>query len=184
MTHQLAAANETLRQLSFRDGLTGVANRRHFDEQLTVELGRCLRDQDFLSLIMFDIDYFKYYNDYYGHLQGDDCLKKVAAAAEKALQRPGNVLARYGGEEFAIILPQTDSEGAIMMAERIKTNVSDLMIPHARSKCHRFVSISLGVGTMAPGVARTAEELIQLADQALYRAKELGRNQVIANEGI
>ncbi|TGE34369.1 response regulator [Desulfosporosinus sp. Sb-LF] len=184
VTRQLEAANKTLRHRSLSDGLTGVANRRHFDEVLLNELGRSKRDKHPLSFVMLDIDFFKLYNDTYGHLQGDDCLRKVALAAQNTLKRTGDFLARYGGEEFAVILPNTDSEGALTLANEIRLAIENLRIPHSASKCKDIVTISLGVATLHPGEDITHEELIKLADQALYLSKESGRNKVSHYENI
>jgi diguanylate cyclase (GGDEF)-like protein len=183
VTRQLAASVEVLRQLSLRDGLTGVANRRHFDEILASELSRSKREHQYLSLVMFDIDFFKAYNDRYGHLQGDDCLRLVATSAAHSLSRSGDLLARYGGEEFAVILPQTDVVGAAVVAEQIRSAVADLHIAHAASNCNDMVTISLGVGVFDPKEAIAPEDLIKRADWALYRSKENGRNQVSVNNG-
>jgi diguanylate cyclase (GGDEF)-like protein len=178
VTRQLEAAFETLHNLTLRDGLTGVGNRRYFDEMLANELSRCKREKNPLSLLMLDIDYFKLYNDTYGHLQGDDCLRMVALTAQNALKRPGDCLARYGGEEFSAILPNTSPFGAFKVAEQIRVAIENLQIPHIASKCKDTVTISLGVSCFKPGEDTSPTDLIKLADQALYEAKEIGRNRV------
>ena len=178
VTHQLEAANETLQQLSFGDGLTGVANRRHFDKELAEELSRAKRENTSLSLLMFDIDFFKLYNDTNGHFQGDDCLRMVALTAQKALNRPGDCLARYGGDEFSVILPNTNLAGAFAIAEQIREAIENSQIPHVASKCKDTVTISVGVGSFKPVDDILSSDLIKMADHALYHAKETGRNRV------
>jgi len=178
VTRQMEAANETLYNLTLRDGLTGVGNRRHFDDVLTHELSRSKREKNPLSLLMIDIDFFKLYNDTYGHLQGDDCLCMVALTAQNTLKRPGDCLTRYGGEEFSIILPNTNSVGAYEIAEQIRVAIENLQIPHVASKCKDTVTISIGVSSFKPGEDASPTDLIKQADQALYQAKETGRNRV------
>jgi len=169
-------AEETLKRLSSLDGLTGIANRRHFDEIINLEWKRSLREGEPLSLIMADIDFFKFYNDTYGHQCGDDCLKKVAAAIKKGLKRPGDLVARYGGEEFAVILPDTPLEGAQAVAEDLRLRIEALGIIHAKSPLAGKVTVSLGVASILPKQDLNVEALILAADQALYRAKNEGRN--------
>lgn len=170
----------TLQQLSLMDGLTEIANRRNFDETLIREWKRAKRNgsQNGLSLIMFDIDYFKAYNDSYGHQAGDDCLRKVTAIAKGTAGRPSDTLARYGGEEFAIILPDTNSTGALRLAEKLRFAVENERIPHVGSKISDVVTISIGVSTYVPNAAILPEQLIAEADQALYYSKANGRNSV------
>ncbi len=170
----------TLQQLSLMDGLTEIANRRNFDETLIREWKRAKRNgsQNGLSLIMFDIDYFKAYNDSYGHQAGDDCLRKVTAIAKGTAGRPSDTLARYGGEEFAIILPDTNITGALGLAEKLRIAVEDEKIPHVGSKISDVVTISIGVSTCFPNAAILPEQLIAEADQALYYSKANGRNSV------
>lgn len=177
---KLAAANRTLQKLSALDGLTSIPNRRRFDEVLKKEWHRAMREQKSMSLIMLDIDFFKLYNDHYGHQGGDDCLKRVASALEKALHRETDMLARYGGEEFAAILPDTDQEGAIQIAETMRVAVQDQKLTHAKSKVSDYVSISIGVGTAVPERDSEPDIIIAVADQALYQSKEDGRNRVTA----
>jgi len=167
-----------LQDLSRRDGLTGLANRRHFDESLDKEWKRALREKDPLSIIMCDIDFFKAFNDLYGHQSGDDCLLAVARVLEAALRRPLDVAARYGGEEFVVVLPGTDREGALAVAGSIRSSIEALAIPHASSSAAPVVTISLGVASVVPATDSAAAEMLAAADQALYRAKGEGRNRV------
>ena len=160
------------------DGLTGIPNRRHFDETLAIEWRRALRSGQPLSLIMADIDYFKNYNDTYGHLEGDACLRMVATQLRQSLRRPGDLVGRWGGEEFACILPETDSTGAMIVAEQLRKSIIDLAIPHASSSVAPIVTISLGATTMIPNPGTDAIELIKRSDEALYKAKRAGRNQI------
>lgn len=177
---QLAEANRTLQKLSSLDGLTGIANRRTFDETLSKEWNRAVRDQKPLGLIMLDIDFFKLYNDHYGHQRGDDCLKKVAKGLEAAINRDADFLARYGGEEFSAILPDTDIQGAVKVAEEMRQSVKSLHIEHVKSKVSDFVSISIGVASMIPQNDTEQETLIAAADQALYKAKDEGRDRIMS----
>jgi len=177
---QLAEANRTLQKLSSLDGLTGIANRRTFDETLSKEWNRAVRDQKPLGLIMLDIDFFKLYNDHYGHQGGDDCLKKVAKGLEAAINRDADFLARYGGEEFSAILPDTDIQGAVKVAEEMRQSIKSLHIEHVMSKVSDIVSISIGVASMIPQNDTEQETLIAAADQALYKAKEEGRDRIMS----
>jgi two-component system chemotaxis family response regulator WspR len=174
---QLADANIELQKLAALDGLTGIANRRRFDQALHTEWQRASREQRPLSLIMCDVDCFKAYNDTYGHLAGDLCLKRSAAVFTEHLKRPADIVARYGGEEFAIILPETAAEGALQIAEACRAHIEALAIAHTGS-ANGVVTLSLGVATMAPTPALSAETLIERADKALYAAKQGGRNRV------
>ncbi|MFZ5799495.1 MAG: diguanylate cyclase domain-containing protein [Thermodesulfobacteriota bacterium] len=178
---ELAEANQILQRLSSLDGLTGIPNRRRFDEVLKAEWHRAIRHSTSLSLIMLDIDFFKLYNDRYGHQGGDECLKKVAKALEKGGRRDTDLVARYGGEEFAVILPETGVKGAMEVAEIMRANVLDLKIPHESSKVSEQVTVSMGVATWVPERGSEPTDLISRADQALYKAKENGRNQVISS---
>jgi len=178
VTRQLQAANERLQNLSFLDGLTGIANRRHFDQELLKESRRAKREKTPLSLIMLDIDYFKAFNDTYGHLKGDDCLKTVASILKRALKRPGDFPARYGGEEFAVVLPETDDVGAAIIAEELRASIERAGISHINSLCADYVTVSLGVVTRFPEQGETPNDLILASDRALYRSKHEGRNLV------
>ena len=181
---ELRTANDTLWQISMKDGLTELANRRSFDTHLAEQLAVAVRHSRSLALVMVDVDHFKKYNDEYGHLAGDECLKLIATALDSCCQRPTDLAARYGGEEFALVLPDTDRIGAAHIAEAVRTAVSDLKIPHRKSSTGAHVSISSGVAVMHPGAAMTAEMLIGNADQALYKAKSSGRNQVTLIEAL
>ena len=180
-TAQLEQANQELLRIASLDGLTQIPNRRSFDEYLALEWRRHLREQLFLSLIMIDIDYFKHYNDRYGHQGGDDCLIRVAQAISQVPQRPTDLVARYGGEEFAVILSNTNIEGAFTIAEFIRQAIASLFIPHAQSEVSQFVTLSLGVASIIPTLEDTTEDLIALADEALYEAKRQGRDRVICS---
>lgn len=163
--------------LALLDGLTGIPNRRAFDEQINREWSRAQRNQASLSLVMVDIDHFKLFNDTYGHLGGDDCLKQVAASL-LATQRGSDFTARYGGEEFVCILNETDEAGARVTAERLRARIEALQIPHAVSPVSPHVTISIGVATHVPSEDETPDLLIDMADQMLYRSKNSGRNRV------
>jgi diguanylate cyclase (GGDEF)-like protein len=176
-TRELEQANQMLSRFSYLDAVTGIANRRNFDEGLELEWRRVRREGAPLSLIMIDIDHFKLFNDTYGHPKGDECLKMVAQALRRTLHRPGDLCARYGGEEFAVILPGTDAPGAAGVAESLRASVQELLVPHAASN-HVVVTVSVGVGTAQPGDDSTGESLVAVSDQALYEAKRTGRNRV------
>ena len=177
----LKEANKELERLASVDGLTQIANRRQFDEYLEKEWKRMKREQKKLSLILSDIDCFKLFNDNYGHQEGDECLKNVAQAIHSIERRPADLTARYGGEEFVVVLPDTDSAGAVHVAELIRKKVQSLQIPHAHSKAEPVVTLSLGVSTLLPGNDHEPKALITAADEALYEAKESGRNRVALN---
>lgn len=174
---ELKATNRELKLISSRDGLTGIANRRYYDEYLATEWERMARDRKPLSLLMCDIDHFKKFNDAYGHLEGDACLKSVAEAISKCCKRPADLAARYGGEEFAVILPDTDIEGAKLVAESICNAINKLDIGHYDSP-EGHVTLSIGASTLLPVHSGEARALVQRADAALYRAKTMGRNRV------
>ena len=176
---ELSELNQKLAKIARIDSLTQVSNRRNFDEQIDVEWRRMRRMQAPLSLILCDIDFFKRYNDLYGHPAGDECLKKVATAMLKNIRRSGDLLARYGGEEFVAILPDTDAKGSFFVAESMRQAILDLALPHEGSEISNFLTLSLGVITCIPNSAYTQHDLIQNADQALYRAKKQGRNCVV-----
>lgn len=173
----LQQANQKLKRLADLDGLTQVANRRRFDEYLKREWQRLRRERAPLSLILCDVDYFKQYNDRYGHLAGDNCLKQVALAIERTLKRPADLVARYGGEEFAIILPNTELAGAVELAEMTRLEVQKLRIAHVRSQSSQYVTISIGVSSQIPDPINTPQSLVAAADRALYKAKKNGRNR-------
>ncbi len=175
----LQRANAELTRLVNLDGLTQLSSRRRFDELLQQEWRRLTREQSSLALILCDIDFFKLYNDTYGHQMGDDCLRQVAQTINQAARRPADVVARYGGEEFAVILPNTTAENAMYVAESIRREVQALGIPHANSPVHSVVTLSLGVSGVIPTEAIEPEQLIAVTDQALYTAKQQGRNRVI-----
>jgi diguanylate cyclase (GGDEF)-like protein len=177
-TQKLERANRKLERLASVDGLTGLANRRLFDEVINREWQRAYRENSCLGLIMLDIDHFKNYNDFYGHQAGDKCLQQVAARLANSLVRPGDVAARYGGEEFAAILPEADLEGAKTVAERIRQEIADLKVPHEKSPVAKWVTVSIGAAVAEPNGQEGSEKLIKAADEALYEAKEAGRNQV------
>ncbi|HEY9855828.1 MAG TPA: diguanylate cyclase [Stenomitos sp.] len=174
---QLQEANGRLERLSTHDALTGIPNRRAFDEFLARELRRGARKGHPVSLIMLDIDFFKAYNDRYGHLAGDACLVAVARAIARVAQRPGDLAARYGGEEFALVLADTPLERAEHLAAKIQQNVAALALPHAQSSCAPYVTLSMGIASLDPKPSTTAEDLIGAADRALYSAKAGGRNR-------
>lgn len=174
---QLEERNAILQRLSVIDGLTGIANRRHFDEILRQEWKRGHREAWNLAVIMLDIDFFKKYNDNYGHQGGDDCLKKVASTLSNTLHRPGDFIARYGGEEFVVLLPNTDADGAAIIAEHMRSNIEAQDISHALSSAAKHVTISLGVASVVPDDGSAPESLIARADSALYKAKAAGRNR-------
>jgi diguanylate cyclase (GGDEF)-like protein len=170
--------SEQLRSLAHLDGLTGIANRRAFDATLAAEWRRCMRSHSAVSVILIDIDFFKRYNDHYGHQAGDEALKSVAAALKDRLRRSHDMVARYGGEEFACILPETPAEGAYVKALELEAMIRELNIPHAQSNVAPVLTISLGAATMTPGEGENASELLAQADQQLYAAKNTGRGRV------
>lgn len=174
----LKRKSDLLEALVSLDGLTGIPNRRRFDETLKTEWRRAIREQIPLALVMADVDQFKNYNDFYGHGSGDDCLREVAQCLMEAVQRPGDLAARYGGEEFAAILPDCDSDGAQHVAERFRKLVTERGIVHERSAVAPHVTISAGVATHTPTLGELSEDLLKRADLALYHAKWNGRNQV------
>lgn len=179
---ELEKRNIELQRLSSVDGLTGIANRRSFDECIIKEWAHARRKKAAteICLLMIDIDQFKSYNDDYGHLQGDDCLKQVSWELNKGIKRNCDLLARYGGEEFVAVLPDTPLENATQLAEQLRKNILKLAIPHKFSKFEKLVSISIGIARLIPDANNNPEQLIEVADKALYQAKEKGRNQVVA----
>ncbi|KXS49773.1 MAG: response regulator receiver modulated diguanylate cyclase [Halanaerobium sp. T82-1] len=179
---KLKAVNKKLEKIALQDGLTGLANRRLFDKTLKDELNRAKRNKNSLALIMADIDNFKVYNDTYGHQQGDECLKKVASVLAKNAKRASDFAARYGGEEFAVILADTDKDGAVKVAENIREDIRELEIEHRNSNTDKYVTLSLGVSCIKVKREITEElvnSFIEKADQALYQAKEKGKNRVV-----
>ncbi|MEW6613908.1 MAG: diguanylate cyclase [Thermodesulfobacteriota bacterium] len=178
MEKALRESEEKFRRLSYMDDLTGVANRRYFEEIFNVEWGRGARDRSPMSLIMCDIDFFKAYNDRLGHQSGDDALKQVADLLRSTLRRPGDMAARYGGEEFVVVLPDTDKKGAALVAELLRANVEVSGIAHPDSPICKSVTISIGVATTIPGGRHKPASLISKADHAMYQAKKEGRNRV------
>lgn len=175
---QLLDTNLVLQRLMNSDGLTGLSNRRHFDEYLELEWRRAMRDQTQLSLLMIDVDFFKTYNDSFGHVEGDEALRKVAAAIREASSRPSDLPARYGGEEFALVLPNTSPGGARLLAEKLRMAVAALKIPHIAPAEGSSLTISIGLSTMTPQQSSDCRLLIMAADKGLYMAKNNGRNQV------
>jgi two-component system, chemotaxis family, response regulator WspR len=176
LKHQLELKNAELSRLSTTDGLTNLANRRRFDEVIESEFRRARRDGTSLALIMTDVDFFKKYNDAYGHQSGDDCLRRVASVLALGTRRPGDLAARYGGEEFVIVLPQTTMEGALIVAEGVRKGVAGLNLLHSGSSVAPHVTLSLGVAVSHPS-EETPDALIERADAALYEAKRHGRNR-------
>lgn len=176
----LQEANRKLELLANLDGLTQIANRRRFDNYLALEWQRHQREQHSLTLVFIDIDYFKRYNDTYGHQGGDDCLMRVAQAIAKVPQRPTDLVARYGGEEFAVILSNTNLDGGLKVATAIQTQVLNLKVPHQSSDVSEYVTLSIGVASLVPTLELSLETLIANADEALYTAKSQGRNRAIA----
>lgn len=183
LTRKLDTANQELKRLSASDGLTGIANRRMFDEQIAIEWRRARRQTSSLALLMCDVDFFKLFNDTYGHQAGDDCLRQVAGTIQRNLERPSDIAARYGGEEFAVILPDTEIAGAFYVAEKIRHAIHELKQPHA-STAYGQVTISVGVAALIPDKENSFNDLIQAADRALYRAKDEGRNRVCCIDTI
>jgi len=176
---QLEQANRELEQLSIVDDLTKIANRRKFDRYITAEWTRLAREQHPLSLILCDIDYFKLYNDTYGHQAGDRCLQAVAEAICQVIKRPADLVARYGGEEFVLVLPNTPLEGAKYLAQQVRLQIESLKLPHINSPIDLYVTLSLGVSCCIPEPNSSFQPLIATADKGLYQAKEMGRNRVV-----
>ncbi|MEZ5446738.1 MAG: diguanylate cyclase [Gammaproteobacteria bacterium] len=182
VTGQLEAANIRLLEMVNVDGLTGLLNRRFLDEMLAREWSRSARNHTPISLLMVDIDHFKQYNDTYGHLQGDDCLRNVARACRETLNRGADAMARYGGEEFVAVLPETPLSGAQTVAERMRTQVCSLALANAQSAVSGKVTVSIGCAAQVAEHGSTPEVLLQAADRMLYRAKDTGRNRVCPAE--
>jgi len=179
INQQLVAANRELQSLARVDSLTQLANRRYFEEVLDQEWVRLLRNQQSLGIVLCDIDFFKAYNDTYGHPAGDSCLQTIAGLLRASVMRPGDVVARYGGEEFVLVLPDTDVTGLEQVTQRIQTQVSNAAIPHLGSRISSQVTVSLGATSALPTLSTYPQMLVELADQALYAAKAKGRNQTV-----
>ncbi|MDB5906076.1 MAG: diguanylate cyclase [Massilia sp.] len=177
----LEANNASLKLLALSDGLTGLANRRHFDQRLSAEFKRAIREQSPIALVMIDVDYFKRYNDHHGHVAGDACLQAVSKAVAAGPRRSGDLAARFGGEEFAILLPGTDLEGALAVAEAVRVAIAELKFEHGASP-FRILTVSAGVHSFVPSRGQAARSLIEAADRGLYQAKAAGRNRVCAAE--
>jgi diguanylate cyclase (GGDEF)-like protein len=175
-------AELSLHNLAAIDGLTGIANRRTLDDKLSNEWRCCLRVAAPLAFVIIDVDYFKRYNDAYGHQKGDDCLRAVANVLSLATFRSADLVGRYGGEEFAVIMPNTPLDGAVAVAERICLAIRQREFPHTQSEVGPFLTISLGVSVLVPNSASSPAQLVEEADKALYRAKHSGRNRVVATE--
>lgn len=177
-TLQLERANGRLAALSLTDGLTGIANRRHFDEALQSEWQRARRSGESISLALLDVDWFKAYNDHLGHQAGDECLRRVARVMADSVPRHTDMVARYGGEEFIVLAPGVTSAGMLLVCERIRAGLRALSLPHPTS-VHGQVTVSMGVADVVPGQAGSIEDLLHRADDALYRAKEAGRDRIV-----
>ena len=178
----LREANRNLEILSREDPLMGIANRRYFDEYFRQEWKRAVRHGTSLSLLIGDVDYFKSYNDTYGHSAGDECLRKIAWVLTDALDRPGDLVARYGGEEIAVVLPSTSAAGAHNLAEKIRLSITAMALPQEQSAIAKVVTMSIGCGTVSPTQSSSMEDFFQAVDAALYRAKQQGRNQTVSKQ--
>jgi diguanylate cyclase (GGDEF)-like protein len=177
----LEIANQKLYKQTVLDGLTQISNRRHFDDYLMQKWQCAVREKQSLALLLCDVDFFKQYNDAYGHQGGDDCLKQIAQTIEKVSKRPADLAARYGGEEFGVILPNTTMAGAIQIGEQICQAVRDLKILHKKSSVANYVTLSLGINCIIPTNENNVTEFIKMADKALYQAKNQGRNQFVVS---
>lgn len=177
---KLVHLQKELEELSYKDGLTGVANRRMFDKVFDSEWANARRNHKPLSLIMLDIDFFKQYNDQYGHIQGDDCLRTVARTLAEAVNRPRDFVGRFGGEEFVLVLPETDAASAKQIAEKCRLLIQQQQIPHESSAVSDMLTISLGVGTITPGMADDKKAFVEAVDQCLYKAKDMGRDCLVS----
>ena len=185
LTRKLDEANQELTRLSSLDGLTAIPNRRQFDDTLQSEWRRANRQGRPLALLFCDVDFFKQFNDGYGHQVGDECLKAVARTLKESLRRPADLVARYGGEEFAVILPDTDITGALQVAESMRSSVENLSITHRFSRANNVVTISIGAASVIPGRGEgNSATLIKAADDALYQAKQGGRNRIAAAAAV
>lgn len=175
---QLSETNLMLQQMMRTDALTGVSNRRHFDESLRAEWSRAIRTRDQVSLLMIDVDYFKAFNDHFGHVAGDKTLREIATCIAEVCNRPSDLPARYGGEEFAVILPNTSNGGAQLIAEKVRLAVEALRLPHIAPEPSSTVTVSVGVATLKPQQAESQLILVEQADAMLYEAKQGGRNRI------
>jgi diguanylate cyclase (GGDEF)-like protein/PAS domain S-box-containing protein len=178
---QLAALRRELEELSFRDGLTGVANRRRFDSVIETEWNNACRAKQPISLLMLDIDCFKQYNDHYGHLEGDQCLKRVAKLLTLAASRPRDFTARFGGEEFILLLPDTNESGAFKIASRCRDLIAGEHIPHEGSDVSKYLTTSIGLCTAIPDCGDEVRTFIEMADRRMYQAKQRGRNTIVSD---
>jgi diguanylate cyclase (GGDEF)-like protein len=175
---ELEKVNKELMRLSLKDPLTGVWNRRKYDEAVELEWHRCLRHQRSIALLLLDIDYFKLLNDTYGHITGDESLVKIGGIIKESLTRSTDIAARYGGEEFVVLLTDTGKEEAKKIANMLRQKIETLKIPHKESSVSKYVTVSIGVTSTIPDISSSHEELLKTADIALYQAKSCGRNQV------
>ncbi|PLX73526.1 MAG: diguanylate cyclase response regulator [Desulfuromonas sp.] len=178
LVEELARKNQELERLSYLDGLTGIPNRRYFDQTIRQEWNRALREESSLALVLIDIDFFKVYNDVYGHQSGDQCLQRVAQCLSQTLHRSSDFVARYGGEEFVAVLPKTSIAEAETLANKMRYNLAEQELEHKGSNVAKHVTISVGVSCFTPPESSTIDQLISDADEALYSAKRNGRNQV------
>ena len=176
---KLSLANIALQELASRDGLTGIANRRRFDEMIAIEWQRAQREKKVLSVLLCDLDFFKSYNDIHGHLSGDDCLRKVAAVLRDNLKRPADLVARYGGEEFVMVLPDTGRIGALKVAESCRSQIEALALRNEGAPTGGVVTMSIGIGSVVPSRHTSYIDLVDIADRALYDAKDQGRNRIV-----
>lgn len=179
---ELVRHRKKLKMLSTTDGLTGISNRRRFDDLLDQEWRRAIREKEYLSIVLIDIDNFKKYNDLYGHLQGDECLRHVANILVSCTQRGTDVLARYGGEEFALVLPHTELEGAKAFAEKMRAAIENANITHDKNADYKMVTISIGISSLVPNKDGDSMSVIEFVDGCLYEAKNAGRNCFVARE--
>ncbi|MDF2879877.1 MAG: cph2 1 [Clostridiaceae bacterium] len=174
----LISANKKFKNLTYIDGLTEISNRRYFDETVKKYYEKAFITSKFISLIIIDVDYFKEFNDTYGHLEGDKCLKTIATTLNKTVRKSSDIVTRFGGEEFAVILPDTDESGAMHAAEKLKNKIEELKIINKNSKVNNYVTISMGINTIIPASQNGYESLIKNADKALYMSKKNGRNRI------
>jgi len=179
---ELQDENEKLEHMTLEDPLTQLYNRRYFEMHLEKEWRRAVREKLTLTLIVVDVDYFKLFNDTYGHAEGDECLKTIAEELKRSLHRPSDVIARIGGEEFVALLPEIDEQGALTVAKAMQDKLKKAAIVHATSPVSDYVTVSIGIASAVPGEGVTALGLFKAADKALYKAKTKGRNQLVVGE--